>query len=57
MKNINLIYDRKLDATSYFIDNNINQFRLDLKNEITKFDNYIKSLNAELNNDILNNYK
>ena len=56
LKNVNMLYDRKLDATSYFIDNNISQFRLDLKNEITKFDNYIKDLNAELNNDILNTY-
>ena len=56
MKNINVNYDRKLDNTSYFIDNNISQFRLDLKNEITKFDNYIKNLNDELNNDILNTY-
>ena len=56
LKNVNLTYDGKLDAIFYFIDNNINQFKLDLKNEITKFDNYIKNLNAELNNDILNTY-
>ena len=56
MKNINVTYDRKLDSTSYFIDNNISQFRIDLKNEITKFDNYIKNLNDELNNDVLNTY-
>ena len=56
LKNVNVTYDRKLDATSYFIDNNITQFKVDLKNEITKFDNYVKDLNTELNNDILNTY-
>ena len=49
-------YDRKLDSTSYFIDNNIQQFRLDLKNEITKFDDQIKGMMVELNNDVLNTY-
>ena len=56
LKNVNVTYDRKLDSTSYFIDNNISQFKVDLKNEITKFDNYVKDLNTELNNDILNTY-
>jgi len=56
LKDINVKYDRKLDSTSYFIDNNIQQFRLDLKNEITKFDNEIKSMMSELNNETLNTY-
>ena len=56
LKDISVKYDRKLDATSYFIDNNIAQFRVDLKNEITKFDDKIKGMMSELNNDILNTY-
>jgi hypothetical protein len=56
LKDISVRYDRKLDATSYFIDNNIQQFRLDLKNEITKFDEQIKNMMSELNNDVLNTY-
>ena len=36
--------------------NNIQQFRVDLKNEITKFDDKIKRMMNELNNDILNAY-
>ena len=56
LKNVNVLYDRKLDSTSYFIDNNITNFRIDLKNIITKFDNYIKTLNTDLNNEILNTY-
>ena len=56
LKDFNVKYDRKLDITSYFIDNNIQQFRLDLKNEIAKFDGEIKSMMSELNNDTLNTY-
>ena len=56
LKDLNVKYDRKLDTTSYFIDNNIQQFRLDLKNEIAKFDGQIKSMMSELNNDTLNTY-
>ena len=56
LKDISVKYDRKLDATSYFIDNNIQQFRLDLKNEIQKFDDKIKNMMSELNNDVLNTY-
>ena len=56
LKDLNVKYDRKLDSTSYFIDNNIQQFRLDLKNEIAKFDGQIKSMMSELNNDTLNTY-
>ena len=56
LKDISVKYDRKLDSTSYFIDNNIQQFRIDLKNEITKFDDKIKSMMSELNNDVLNTY-
>ena len=56
LKDISVKYDRKLDSTSYFIDNNIQQFRLDLKNEITKFDDKIKNMMSELNNDVLNTY-
>ena len=56
LKDLNVKYDRKLDSTSYFIDNNIQQFRLDLKNEIGKFDGQIKSMISELNNDTLNTY-
>ena len=37
LKDISVKYDRKLNSTPYFIDNNIQQFRLDLNNEITKF--------------------
>ena len=56
LKDISVKYDRKLDSTSYFIDNNIQQFRMDLKTEITKFDDKIKSMMSELNNDVLNTY-
>ena len=56
LKDTSVKYDRKLDSTSYFIDNNIQQFRLDLRNEITKFDEKIKGMMSELNNDILNTY-
>ena len=56
LKDLNVKYDRKLDTTSYFIDNNIQQFRLDLKNEIAKFDGQIKSMMSELNNETLNTY-
>ena len=56
LKDLNVKYDRKLDTTSYFIDNNIQQFRLDLKNEIAKFDGQIKSMITELNNETLNTY-
>ena len=56
LKDLNVKYDRKLDSTSYFIDNNIQQFRLDLKNEIAKFDGQIKSMMSELNNETLNTY-
>ena len=56
LKDTSVKYDRKLDSTSYFIDNNIQQFRLDLKNEITKFDDKIKGMMSDLNNDVLNTY-
>ena len=56
LKDISVKFDRKLDSTSYFIDNNIQQFRLDLKNEIAKFDDKIKTMMSDLNNDVLNTY-
>ena len=56
LKDFSVRYDRKLDSTTYFIDNNIQQFRLDLKNEIIHFDNTIKHMMSDLNNDILNTY-
>ena len=56
LRDINVKYERKLDSTSYYIDNNIQQIRLDLKNEISKFDNQIKSMMSDLNNETLNTY-
>lgn len=56
LKDLSVKYERKLDAMSYFIDNNIQKFRLDLKTDIQKFDNEIKSMISELNNDTLNKY-
>ena len=56
LKDLNVRYDRKLDATVYFIDNNIQNFRLDLKKEIEAFDNNIKEMMSELNNETLNTY-
>ena len=56
LKDINVKYERKLDASSYFIDNNIQKYRLDLKVEIANFDNQIKGMISELNNETLNKY-
>ena len=56
LKDINVKYERKLDASSYFIDNNIQKYRQDLKVEISNFDNQIKGMISELNNETLNKY-
>ena len=56
LKNVSVQYDRKLDSVSYYIDNNIVQFRAILKNEIKKFDTRVKDLTNGLNNDELNTY-
>ena len=56
LKDITVKYDRKLDGSSYYIDNNIQNYRNDLKNEIKKFDEEISGMRSELNNETLNTY-
>ena len=56
LKDISVKYERKLDTTSFYIDNNIQKFRLDLKTDIQNFDNQIKGMIIELNTDLLNQY-
>ena len=56
LKSISVTYDRKLDGQSYFIDNNISSYRGKLKAEIDRFDQQIKGMISELNNETLNKY-
>ena len=56
LKSVSVNYDRKLDGQSYFIDNNISSYRGKLKAEIDKFDQQIKGMITELNNETLNKY-
>ena len=56
LKSVNVSYERKLDGQSYFIDNNISSYRAKLKIEIERFDQQIKGMISELNNETLNRY-
>ena len=49
-------FERRYDSVVYFIDNNIKQFRMDLMKKIKEFDDKIKSLINELNDEIINNF-
>ena len=49
-------FERRYDSVVYFIDNNIAKFRNDLMVKIKKFDDKIKHLITELNEDIINIY-
>ena len=50
LKSVTVNYERKLDGQSYFIDNNISSYRAKLKAEIDRFDQQIKGMITELNN-------
>ena len=56
LKSVTVNYERKLDGQSYFIDNNISSYRAKLKAEIDRFDQQIKGMITELNNETLNKY-
>ena len=55
-KDISVKFTRKLDATTYLIENNIQKFRQELKTKISKFDEEVKVLQADLNKDEINKY-
>ena len=54
--NIRTNYDRKLDSMIYFIEQNIKQFRADLMVKIRKYDEMLKKIHNELNEDQVNKY-
>ena len=56
LKNLNVEFERKYDTMTYYIDNNIKQYRQDLKITISKYDNEIKEMLSSLNEDQINKY-
>ena len=49
-------YERKTDSVNYFIDQNINQFRADLMSKIKKYDEMVRKIHEELNEEQINKY-
>ena len=49
LKNLNMDYDRKYDQMTYFLENNYQQYRKELKDKISKFDNDDKVMFSQLN--------
>ena len=54
--NVRTNYDRKLDSMIYFIEQNIKQFRADLMVKIRKYDEMLKKIHNEINEDQVNKY-
>ena len=54
--NVRTNYDRKLDSMIYFIEQNIKLFRTDLMVKIRKYDEMLKKIYEDLNDDIVNVY-
>ena len=54
--NIRTSYDRKLDSTAFFVEQNKSQFRAFLMAKIKKFDEMLKKIHNELNEDIVNKF-
>jgi hypothetical protein len=52
----NLEFERKYESISYYVDNNISNFRNELTQNIKKFDEDVKSMNTQLNDDKINIY-
>ena len=49
-------FERKFDSMTYFIDNNIKKYRGELQKTIKNFDNRIKNLIDEINDEEINNF-
>ena len=49
-------YDRKYDQMTYFLENNYQQYRKELKDKISKFDNDVKVMYSQLNEEKINKY-
>ena len=49
-------YERKLDSMNYFIEQNISIYRSELMIKIRKYDEMLKKIYVDLNNDIINKY-
>ena len=49
-------YERKMDSMTYFIDQNIKQFRQDLILKIKKYEEMVQKIHDELNEDLINKY-
>ena len=49
-------YERKLDSMLYFIEQNIKIYRSELMIKIRKYDEMLKKIYVDLNNDIVNKY-
>ena len=56
LKNLNMDYERKYDQMTYFLENNYQQYRKELIDKIVKFDNDIKAMYSQLNEDKINKY-
>ena len=56
LKNLNMDYDRKYDQMTYFLENNYQQYRKELKDKISKFDNDVKVMYSQLNEEKINKY-
>jgi hypothetical protein len=54
--NIRTNYERKLDSMIYFIEQNIKQFRAYLMVKIRKYDEMLKKIHNEINEDQVNKY-
>ena len=54
--NIRTNYERKLDTMIYFIEQNIQQYRGNLMIKIRKYDEMLKKIHHELNEDQVNKY-
>ena len=49
-------YERKYDQMTYFLENNYQQYRKELRDKIAKFDNDVKVMYSQLNEDKINKY-
>jgi hypothetical protein len=56
LKNLNMDYERKYDQMTYFLENNYQQYRKELRDKIAKFDNDVKVMYSLLNEDKINKY-
>ena len=54
--NVRTKYERTLDSTIYFIDQNIKIYRSELMIKIKKYDEMLNKIHDELNEDQINNY-